>query len=331
MNLFFFSLFFFGVDFFIWRWYNFAMRVCEFFNIKGDKEARVCLSSFVLNSFPSLSRNVLFKAIRNKDIKVNGKRVSKDMMLKSGDVLNIYISDLYLFNLPKQLEYVYKDDNLLGVYKPQGLLSNNEYYDEEDNTNIDEPTLEDLVKKDFPSAKICHRLDRNTSGIVLFSLNEVAYNELLFGFKVGAIVKNYIAYVYDCNFKSEHETLEKYLKKDSKSGYSKVYDSLVKDSQKIITEYFVIYKNEIKDYAILDVSIHTGKTHQIRAQLKEISHPIIGDSKYGKNSINKQFKIYKQLLFAYKYSFKFKEKSPLFYLNSKTILLQSKYYENKIT
>ena len=218
------------------------MRVCEFFNIKDDKKACVCLSSFVLNSFPSLSRNVLFKAIRNKDIKVNGKRVSKDMILKSGDVLNIYISDLYLFNLPKQLEYVYKDDNILAVYKPQGLLSNNEYYDEEDNTNIDEPTLEDLVKKDFPSAKICHRLDRNTSGIVLFSLNEVAYNELLFGFKVGAIVKNYIAYVYDCNFKSEHETLEKYLKKDSKSGYSKVYDSLVKDSQKIITEYFVIYK-----------------------------------------------------------------------------------------
>ncbi len=289
------------------------------------------ISNYILNTFPSLSKNTLYKALRNKDIRINGKRISSDTYIKNEDVIQIYITDNYLFGLPNELNYIYTDSNILAVYKPQGILSNNEYFDEEDkNDSIHEPTLEDLVKKDYPSAKICHRLDRNTSGIVIFSLNDIAYNELLFGFRVGAINKNYIAYVSNSNFKLKHEILEKYIKKDSKNGFSKIYDTMVKDSQKIITEYQVEYINIENDFAILDILIHTGKTHQIRAQLKEISHPIIGDPKYGKNDINKKFKIYKQLLFAYKYSFNFKEKSPLYYLNNIVLKLDDTYYKNKI-
>ena len=120
--------------------------------------------------------------------------------------------------------------------------------------------------------------------------------------------------------------MEKYILKDSKTGYSKIYDNNVKNSQKIITEYNVIYTNKKLDYAILNVKIPTGKTHQIRAQLSAISHPIIGDSKYGNNAINKKFNTYKQLLYAYKYTFSFNKDSLFYYLNSKTIKLDKSIY-----
>ena len=92
----------------------------------------------------------------------------------------------------------------------------------------------------------------------------------------------------------------------------------------------VLKTNKLLDYSILKVIIHTGKTHQIRAQLKNINHPIIGDPKYGKNEINKKFKIYKQLLFATNYSFNFSKESILYYLNNVTINLDEKYYINKL-
>ena len=84
------------------------------------------------------------------------------------------------------------------------------------------------------------------------------------------------------------------------------------------------------NYSILKVIIHTGKTHQIRALLSYLSHPIIGDSKYGKNEINKKFKRYKQMLFAIKYTFNFPKSSKLSYLNNISVCLNEDLYENKI-
>lgn len=240
----------------------------------------------------------------------------------------IYINDNILFNLPNKIDIVFEDSNILVCYKPQGLLSNNEYKTTQSGTY--EPTFEDLVKEKYPDVKICHRLDRNTSGLLIFAKNDKSYNELLKCFKESCITKEYIAYVANSNFKKKHEILEKYILKDEKNGYSKIYDYKKINSQKIITEYFVIDKNTLLDYAILRIIIHTGKTHQIRAQMKDILHPIIGDPKYGKNDVNKKFKFNKQLLFAFKYSFNFKENSYLYYLNNVTICLDKKYYSNKI-
>lgn len=153
---------------------------------------------------------------------------------------------------------------------------------------------------------------------------------MLDGFKIGNINKEYIAYVSNYKFDKNHEILEKYILKDNKTGFVKVYDKKIKNSQKIITEYNVIQINKALNYAILKVKIPTGKTHQIRAQLKEISHPIIGDSKYGSNTVNKKFNIYKQLLCAYKYTFSFKENTYFYYLNSKKIELDKSLYTKNI-
>ncbi len=295
------------------------------------------LIKYITQIFSNMKYSVLNKALRNKDIRVNDIKVNKDCKIKNGDKITLYIEDNMLFNHPKELEYIYIDENILAVYKTQGILSNIESYEQEapiDQKYIKyggvEPTLESIVKEKYSNAIICHRLDRNTAGIVLFALNEKSYAELLKGFKNNCIKKEYIAYVMGANFEKKSQVLINYILKDKKTGYSKVYENMVKNSQKIITEYNVIKCDIKNDYAIVNISIPTGKTHQIRSQMKAINHNIIGDSKYGKNEINKKFRVNKQLLFAYKYTFKFDSKSFLHYLNSVNIELDEKIYMKKI-
>ncbi len=291
------------------------------------------LTKYLTDLFPNMSVNYLYKALRNKDIKINNIRTNKDLLLNDHDKLTIYIDDKILFNLDNNLEVIYKDDNVLAVFKKQGILSNNEYVSEDEffqKTGFLEPTLDDIVIEKYQNAKICHRLDRNTAGIVIFALNDESFNELNMAFKNGYIEKNYIAYVSGANFEKKNDILQKYILKDTKTGYSKIYDNEVKNSKKIVTEYSVIDCNLKNDYAVLNVLIHTGKTHQIRAQMSSISHPIIGDQMYGKNEINRKFKIFKQLLFAYKYKFSFKEDMKLYYMNKIVIELEKSYYLNKL-
>lgn len=284
------------------------------------------LSNYIFKTFPNLSKGKFFKSLRNKDIKINEKRVNKDIILNGKDEIKLYISDNILFNLPQKLDYIYDDQNIAIIFKPQGILSNDE------TKNSDEPTLESLVKKENPNYIICHRLDRNTAGLVIFAKNDIAYASILSGFKNNSIIKEYIAYVSGSNFKNKEETLNQYISLNKKDGISKIYEkNNEKNSLKsITTSYEVIYTNTKRDYSILKVFIHNGKTHQIRAVLSNIFHPIIGDSKYGKNEINKKFNKYRQLLFAVKYKFNFDSSSKLSYLNNKDIILDKSYYSNYI-
>lgn len=303
------------------------MRTIYVENIKNNKS----VISYIKWVFPSVKNSVLFKSLRNKDIRLNDQKINKDTNISLNDKIDIYISDTYLFDLPKNFNIVYEDENILIINKPQGILSNIENFSENDIKKLGgmEPTLENLVQNINSSYKICHRLDRNTSGLVIFAKNDMAYQEMLDAFKNGYIIKEYIAYVANSKFSKSHDTLEKYIVKQN-DGFSKIYDNKVKNSKKIITEYQVLSTNKKYDFAILKVIIHTGKMHQIRAQLSQISHPIIGDSKYGKNETNKKFKIYKQLLFAVKYTFKFESPSPMYYLNDIVVLLDDSCYKNRI-
>lgn len=292
------------------------------------KEGNVSILNYLLETFPSLSKASLYKALRNKDIKVNGKRINSNIYINASDKIDVYIPDNILYNLPKSISYIYQDENIAIVFKPQGLLSNNE------GNLIDEPTLDDLVKKDNPNFIICHRLDRNTSGLLIFAKTRRAYNQIMLGFKNNSIEKEYIAYVANSNFKYSKRILNQYITTDKKKGISKIYNEndVVnnKDLRAITTSYEVLYTDTKNDFSILKVKIHNGKTHQIRAVLASLGHPIIGDQKYGKNEINRKFKKYKQLLFAIKYNFNFYSSSYLNYLNNKNILLDESYYINYI-
>lgn len=267
--------------------------------------------------FPNLSIGNLSKVFRLKDVKVNGQRINKDYILKKNDNVEIYLSDTILFNVDLSLKYIYEDENILAVYKNCKMPSCNENH----TYSPSDIFLENLVKKaKGDNIKICHRLDTNTEGIVIFSKNDVAHEEILNAFKLRLIQKRYIAFVYSKPPKS-HDMLNAFLLKDTNSNYVKIYDTKVKNSIAICTEYTVLKYMDNTNISILEITLHTGKTHQIRAHMKHIGCPIIGDPKYCSNDINKKFKEKTQCLFAYKYSFNFNSSSALYYLNNIDIQL----------
>ncbi len=307
--------------------YNKYMRIIYVKNLKSKETVQIV--NYISKTFPNLKKSTLYKALRNKDIRVNDKKINENIMIKNNDKIDIYIKDNLLFDLPQNINYIYNDENIIIAFKPQNILSNDEEKNtHNNNTQNYEPTFEDLVKKDYNDAKLLNRLDRNTSGLVIFSRNQKSYDALYSAFKNGDITKEYIAYVTGYNFQKKHDILTGYILKDKKTSYSKVLKEKVNGSKQVITEYNVLSINKNKDFAILKIILHTGKTHQIRAHLKSINHPIIGDSKYGINEINKKFNKYKQLLIAYSYTFKFDINSPLYYLNNKRFELDKKIYTN---
>ena len=276
---------------------------------KYDKKK---LSKFILDTFPYLSPNMLYKALRQKDIKINGIRTNKDNLLYEKDEVFVYISD-NLLSPNINLDIIFEDENILIINKPANLevTGNNE-------------SLTNIVHQKYSNCSFlpmpCHRLDRNTTGLILFAKNEESLNILLEKFKNHEIKKKYLALVYGIP-KIKKAKLEAYLFKDNKKSVVYISDEFKTVYNKIITSYSVIkeYKN---NSCLLEVEIETGKTHQIRAHLSHIGYPIIGDGKYGINSINKIFGFKFQQLKAYKLSFNFNSDSGLLnYLNGKTFTL----------
>lgn len=257
----------------------------------------------------ALSYNRLMKLLREKDVKVNGKRVNKSVLLTRGDVVEVYY-DGEIINRA-DIQIVYADENVVICKKPVKLGSE---------------AFFERVKINYPTAIFTHRLDTNTSGIMFFALNETAYEELYKGLK-NRDFKKYYYCVVNGVVKNDGR-LEGYLLKDDKRGVVKVFDEKVKGSLEIITDYKVLKCGEHS--SLLKVELITGRTHQIRAHLAHAGHFIIGDGKYGDERVNRARKEKLQLLVSAEITFYFQLNSPLYYLNGKTFSIDCKYLENKL-
>ena len=264
------------------------------------------LDKFIFDKFPSLSSGLFYKTLRKKDFRVNDNRISENIILHTGDEIKVFISD-ELLESNVSLPTIYEDDNILVIDKP---------------TNIEvvgDNSVTSILEKKYSYIKPCHRLDRNTTGLVLFAKNEESLNILLAKFKNHEIEKHYRATIYGIP-KVKKAKLEAFLFKDSKKSLVYISDEPKKGYQKIITSYEVIKEDKKQNISILDVKLETGRTHQIRAHLAYIGFPIIGDGKYGKNEINKKFNKKTQLLESYSLKFNFSSPSSILsYLNGKII------------
>lgn len=272
------------------------------------------LDKFLKDNISTLSNNLFYKTLRKKDIKINGKRVSENVTVFENDEILVYISDDLLEN-KLNLDIIYEDNNILLINKPSNIEVTGQN------------SLTEVVHKLYSSCEFkpmpCHRLDRNTSGLILFAKNTQALEILLDKFKHHEIEKHYLALVYGIPQK-KNERLISYLFKDSSKSLVYISDAPKKGYQKIITSYSLIESFD-NDTSLLDVEIETGRTHQIRAHLAHIGLPIIGDGKYGINEINKKFKAKTQKLVSYKLIFKFESDSEILeYLNRKSFELKNK-------
>ncbi|MGE5614044.1 MAG: RluA family pseudouridine synthase [Bacillota bacterium] len=302
------------------------------------KDANIKIGKYLQTVYPGLSYGTLMKAFRKRDIKVNGVRVEKDYTVKPGDKLEIYITDDLLSGSPgkprqgygEYFSVVYEDENILLANKNQGVPV---HPDRESSQNtLIEQVREYLREKNEHHEKngsfqpsLCHRLDRNTGGLVIIAKNQASYSAILDKLKSREIKRYYQCLVKGI-LKNEEAVLKAYLWKDAKKSRVFVSGEKTPGAREIITHYKVVGYDPASDASRLDVELLTGRTHQIRAHLAFIGHPVIGDGKYGSNAVNRAFGLKYQALWAYKLKFAFaKDGAPLNYLDGKEFTVEPRF------
>ncbi len=307
---------------------------------KNDADKR--LDKFIAKAAPMLPKNLMYKYIRLKRIKVNGKKSDISTKLNVGDLVEMYINDEFFevkqdkydfLKAPASLDIIYEDENIILLNKKAGVLSHpdeGEYVDtlitRVQRYLYEKGEYDPKSEASFAPA-LANRIDRNTGGIVIAAKNAEALRILNQKIKDREIEKRYLCVLVGYP-PEDRATLTAYMIKDESKNKVRVKNKPFDGGKTMITEYTVLEKRN--GLCLADVILHTGRTHQIRAHFAHIGCPLLGDGKYGTNETNKKFGGYKkQLLYSYKLKFTFTTDSGILsYLKNKSFEAEDVWFRD---
>ncbi|MDP4119205.1 MAG: RluA family pseudouridine synthase [Bacillota bacterium] len=309
----------------------------------NSNDAGQRLDKFITKACPALPGTLMYKYIRIKRIKINGKRAELSYHLIEGDRVQLYINDEFFVKEPSELSFLslrggvnilYEDENILLVDKPSGLVVHSD-----DSGSVD--TLIGRIlkylyeKKEYApeneasfTPALCNRIDRNTSGIVIAAKNAATLRVINQKIKDREIKKYYLCLIKG-HLTAKEGTLTGYLTKDENEKQVSVHSTPCPGGKTIITKYQIL--KEFDSYSLAEIQLYTGRTHQIRAHFASIGHPLAGDGKYGDYEFNRSVGLSSQALCSYKVVFSFKTPSEhLEYLKNKAFNVKNVWFQNGI-